>query len=300
MFTGEEQALIRLNMFEWLSEQSLKKTLFTRQELRSGFTWRGQVIPLMDPQKGIWNPKAFDETVSITSMYDNPYGDMAHETEEVLDYRYQNSPTGEGTNTKLRLAYARKTPLILFEELTPGNYLPRYPVFVTEDFREDETFRVSLAGIAADISEDFYFKDEPIDKAYAERMTLQRIHQPRFRARVISAYQQKCAICSLQHVELLDAAHIVPDSKENGFALVSNGLALCKIHHASYDRNVIGISPDYKVVVPERVMNEVDGPMLEYGIKRMNNATLNVPKSPELWPSKDGLAFRFEEFLTSA
>ena len=287
-------------MFDWLTDQGIRRTSFTRQELRTEFTWKGEVVPLMDLQKGIWNPRSFDATVSITSMYDNPYGDMSHETEEVLDYKYQNSPTGEGTNTKLRRAFEQQIPLILFEEVSPGSYLPRYPVFVTNDFRDAKTFRVDLSGVSADLSEEFPVKDDPLDKSYAERITLQRIHQPRFRARVIRAYEQKCAICSLQHVELLDAAHIVPDAKENGFALVSNGLSLCKIHHAAYDRNVIGISPDYVVVVPDRVMHEVDGPMLEYGIKRMNKAIINIPKHSELWPSKDGLASRFEEFLATS
>jgi hypothetical protein len=37
-------------------------------------------------------------------------------------------------------------------------------------------------------------------------------------------------------VELLDAAHILPDGHPKGEPVVPNGLALCKLHHAAFDR----------------------------------------------------------------
>nr|WP_306428060.1 HNH endonuclease [Brevibacterium sp. 50QC2O2] len=56
-----------------------------------------------------------------------------------------------------------------------------------------------------------------------------------------------CAVCSLAHPQLLDAAHIIDDSDEHGIASVVNGLALCKIHHAAYDKFFMGIRPDYVI-----------------------------------------------------
>jgi len=40
----------------------------------------------------------------------------------------------------------------------------------------------------------------------------------------------------LRRQELLDAAHITPDSDAEGEPVVSNGVALCKLHHAAFDR----------------------------------------------------------------
>ena len=51
-------------------------------------------------------------------------------------------------------------------------------------------------------------------------------------------------LCKLRHAELLDAAHIIADANDEGLPIVPNGLALCKIHHAAFDKNIIGISPD--------------------------------------------------------
>ena len=50
---------------------------------------------------------------------------------------------------------------------------------------------------------------------------------------MLEAYQSQCAFCRLRRAELLDAAHIIPDSHPLGEPRVSNGLALCKIHHAA-------------------------------------------------------------------
>ena len=49
-----------------------------------------------------------------------------------------------------------------------------------------------------------------------------------------------------------------------------NGISLCKIHYASYDNFILGISPDYEINVCDDVLNEIDGPMLKYGIQSLN------------------------------
>ena len=72
----------------------------------------------------------------------------------------------------------------------------------------------------------------PVEKAYAARIVQQRVHQPAFRAQVMLAYGGQCTVCSLKHPELLDAAHIIEDGKPGGDPVVTNGLSLCKIHHA--------------------------------------------------------------------
>ena len=51
---------------------------------------------------------------------------------------------------------------------------------------------------------------------------------------------------------------------------VRNGLALCKIHHAAYDHNIIGINADYNIEVREDVLAEIDGPMLKHGLQEFN------------------------------
>ena len=93
------------------------------------------------------------------------------------------------------------------------------------------------------------------------RLGKQRMHQREFRQRVRRAYREQCAICRLRHEELLDAAHILPDGHPRGEPVVPNGLALCKPHHAAFDRHVLGVRPDLTVELRPDVLREPDGPM---------------------------------------
>lgn len=122
-----------------------------------------------------------------------------------------------------------------------------------------------------------------------------RLHQPVFRARVLAAYERTCAVCRLKHVDLLDAAHILSDA-EGGLPIVPNGLSLCKIHHAAYDRNILGIRPEYTVEIRADVLVEVDGPMLRHGLQELHGAALTLPTRPQNHPDRDLLAARFETF----
>ena len=80
-----------------------------------------------------------------------------------------------------------------------------------------------------------------------------------FRERVLEAYRHQCALCHLKHDELLDAAHIIPDADPEGEPVVSNGLALCRLHHSAFDKFFIGVRPDYRIEVRPDLLEEEDG-----------------------------------------
>jgi putative restriction endonuclease len=123
-----------------------------------------------------------------------------------------------------------------------------------------------------------------------------RLHQQQFRRMVLKAYREQCAICQLRHVELLDAAHILPDSDPRGEPVVSNGLGMCKIHHSAYDAQILGIDPDARVHIRVDVLQEVDGPMLRYGLQAVHGSQLQLPRKEKLKPNRDFLAERYERF----
>jgi putative restriction endonuclease len=122
------------------------------------------------------------------------------------------------------------------------------------------------------------------------------MHQVAFRQRVISAYRERCAVCRLRHRELLDAAHILPDTHPRGEPVVSNGLALCKLHHAAFDSYILGVRPDLTVEIRIDILREGDGPMLLHGLQGFQGARIGIPGSPRLRPNKEFLAERFETF----
>jgi putative restriction endonuclease len=103
-------------------------------------------------------------------------------------------------------------------------------------------------------------------------------------------------MCRLRHAELLDAAHILPDGHPLGNPVVPNGLALCKIHHAAFDSNILGVRPDLVVEVQRRILDEIDGPMLRHGLQELHGSRLLIPRSRASHPDRDRLEYRYEEF----
>ncbi len=69
---------------------------------------------------------------------------------------------------------------------------------------------------------------------------------PRFRQEVLEAYSHRCAMCGIQ-LDLIDAAHIVPHAHPEGFDTVNNGLALCALHHRSFDTGLLYVRRDYSI-----------------------------------------------------
>jgi putative restriction endonuclease len=113
---------------------------------------------------------------------------------------------------------------------------------------------------------------------------------------VLEAYNRQCAFCRLRHPELLDAAHIIPDVDELGIPEVTNGLSLCKIHHAAFDSNLVGITPYFKIKIREDILKEEDGPILLHGIQKLHNQTIILPRNKKFWPDQERLEIRYKKF----
>lgn len=265
-----------------------------RSEL-SAFALGGTSRRLIDQSRGIWNPRDLQATLSIVSSPDGPYADREVDG-GLFRYDYRAGSTA-GDNTKPRRAYELGLPIILLRKIATGVYVPIFPVYVVGDDQAAGQFVIAL-------DESLRFLHNPlaptdIEKRYAERLTRQRLHQPEFRGRVIRAYQTRCAVCTLRHGELLDAAHTIADSTEAGAPAVSNGLSLCKIHHTAYDRNLFGIRPDHVVEVNENLLAEIDGPMLKHGLQEMHGRPVVVPTRRAEQPDRGRLEERFVAFQAS-
>jgi putative restriction endonuclease len=141
--------------------------------------------------------------------------------------------------------------------------------------------------------------EDPLERQYVFRETRVRVHQARFRGRVIPAYRNLCAICRLKEQRLLDAAHIVGDLEVRGEPVIANGLSLCSIHHRAFDEELVGISPDYEVHVSRRLLDEDDGPMLDV-LKGFHRRPIEIPRQKTWRPDRERLAMRFERFLAAS
>jgi putative restriction endonuclease len=289
-----EQDLLRERIFARVRDMATEfgGALTYKQLLE--FEIDGQRIALVG-QRGIINPTIFDATLTVTSAAEGPYNDHFDEN-GILRYAFEAGDPRAGSNRKLLVALETRTPIILFERPISNLYVPFVGAFITGANFEGKFVEIAAdatikAQVAAGMSD--------IEKRYVTAEVRRRVHQPLFRARVLNAYDRRCAICRLNHADLLDAAHISPDADEGGTASVPNGLSLCKIHHAAYDRNLLGIDPDYRVHIDGDLLVEIDGPMSQHGLKDMHGITITIPKPKAQHPDKDKLAARFELFLAS-
>lgn len=137
-------------------------------------------------------------------------------------------------------------------------------------------------------------------RGYVTAIARRRLHQGAFRERVLAAYRHQCSLCRLKHDELLDAAHIIPDAEPEGEPVVSNGLSLCRLHHAAFDRFFVGVRPDYVIEIRPDLLTETDGPTLRHAIQALHGQRIILPRREEHHPSVDLLATRYDRFLEVA
>ena len=94
-------------------------------------------------------------------------------------------------------------------------------------------------------------------------------------------------------------AHITADAEASGELVVSNGLSLCKLHHAAFDRHFLTVRPDYTIEVRQSILDEEDGPMLLHGLKGMHDRPISLPREVSLKPDRERVEERYAAFLAS-
>ncbi len=298
--TDPQDTRVRLAAFKWLEEQtSIHGEVLPWSLLIRGFDLDGERVPLVSMQ-GIFKPRLIPEIpLSIRTSIEGPYHDEVG-YDELLRYAYRGEDPEHRDNAGLRKAMQLQVPLVYFYGLVEGRYLALWPVYIVGDEPGALMFTVAAdqASTALPIAQ-HVADDEGADlrRRYATRETRQRLHQNSFRERVLQAYKKQCALCHLRHPELLEAAHIIPDTEPGGDPVVPNGISLCRLHHGAFDRYFIGIRPDYTVEVRRSVLEETDGPMLKHGLQGAHNQTIWTPRSTEKKPDRDLLERRYERFL---
>jgi putative restriction endonuclease len=268
--------------------------------LEKGFPFRGGRVPFLNRQKGIYRSAAQrgPAALSIQTSAKSPYDDEV--VEDGFLYAYRAGDVDQPDNRALRAAHDLQVPLVYFIGTRPGWYKPVFPCFVRSDDPAAKMVLVTPGALAGPADEPAPIPlENPIERRYAVRETRVRLHQARFRGRVVPAYSDQCAICRLKELRLLDAAHIVSDLEASGEPTIQNGLSLCAIHHRAFDQNLVGVSPEYTVHVSRRLLEDEDGPMLDV-LQGFHNVALHLPKRVVDRPDRDFLDARFAQFVELA
>ena len=295
-----EESAIRSAALHWVAMVTRDGRMpVTRAQLAGDFLWQGRRFPLVDRGRGIRRPAGWTAALSIVTAVAKsggvrPYDD-AIGPDGLHRYKLRRDASGRSENDGLRNAMLAQAPLLWFYGEAPGVFQAIFPVFLVKEEPDLDQFVLAPTADSPGI-----FGDSPIEgvmRRYLVTETRRRLHQPLFAGQVMAAYRTSCAVCSLRHRELLDAAHIVPDAEAEGLPVVSNGLALCKIHHAAYDTHILGIRPDLVVEIRQDLLTEIDGPMLRHGLQDHHGRSLmQLPRRPAERPDPVRLELRYARF----
>jgi putative restriction endonuclease len=307
MDTPSLDTLMRLTAFEHVRRLNEIHDHLSATELKPGFYFREERIPLVNPQRGIFKPQQMRFLLSIKTVFPKPGGKVWYDDQrdvhrqifqgdETVDYAFMGTNPDAADNRWLKEAYENQIPILYFLGLAPGRYQALLPTFISgwdgQALRARVTFGPNPDTLAPPA--------DGLERRYAVRTVKQRLHQATFREAVIAAYDGRCALSGLPEPMLLDAAHIIADKDELlGQPVVTNGIPLSKIHHAAFDAHLIGIDPDFRMHVSDRLLAQNDGPMLE-ALKQLNGRNIRLPGRPKDHPDRNRLAMRFERFKSVA
>lgn len=308
MTADDPENAMRLAAFAHVRKLGILHDVLTSEHLTAGFSFEGERIPLVNPQRGIFKPRRMQFLLSIRTVFPAAgrrvwYDDQrevhaqVYGGHEAVDYAFMGDNPDAADNRWLRDAWERQIPIIYFLGIAPKRYHAIMPAFIGDWDARSLKARVVVAEPTAG---EMTPPENSAERRYGLRMVKQRLHQAQFRAAVIAAYGGRCALSRLPEARLLDAAHIMADADERlGQPVVPNGLPLSKIHHAAFDAHLLGIDPDYRLHVSEQLMSQQDGPVLD-ALKSLNGTVIHLPDRKRDHPDRDRLAARFEIFRSVA
>src|SRR3954467_1479823 len=114
----------------------------TATKLKPGFVFRGDRIPLINPQRGIFKPQQMRFLLSIKTVFPKPGGKVWYddqrevhrqifEGDETVDYAFMGRDPDAAENRWLREAFENRIPIIYFLGIAPGRYQAMLPTFIS-------------------------------------------------------------------------------------------------------------------------------------------------------------------------
>ena len=117
-----------------------------------------------------------------------------------------------------------------------------------------------------------------------------------FKRYIPQLYQDTCAISGMRmrstfKYNFIDACHIVP------FALshddkVNNGIALCPNLHRAFDRGLVSIDEEYRVMVSSHIDEIAEHP---YSLSKLDGKQIILPVQEQYLPAQENLTWHRKE-----
>ena len=141
--------------------------------------------------------------------------------------------------------------------------------------------------------EELYSKIENKKGEDKESIVKKRINQDFFRKMILASYNETCCITGLKQNELLIAGHIKPWSlfKQNRLN-PQNGIAINSLHDKAFERGLISINTDFKIIISTEFLNSKDEQIEKY-FNVYHQRDMILPS--KFLPEKSFLEYHFNE-----
>jgi putative restriction endonuclease len=198
MNTQSLDTLMRVAAFEHVRRLNEIYDHLTAAELKPGFVFRGERIPLVNPQRGIFKPQQMRFPLSIKTVFPKPGGKVWYDDQrevhrqifqgdETIDYAFMGTNPDAADNRWLKEAYENQIPVIYFLGIAPGHYQAFLPTFIPGWDGQALKTRVAFGPNPETMAP----PTDSMERRYALRTVKQRLHQATFREAVTACFTDR-------------------------------------------------------------------------------------------------------------
>ena len=232
-----------------------------------------------------------DETILALDLYMRmPFRTIHYWEKPVMDLAQKMGRTPSSLAMKM-LNLARLDPTLAKRNVGGLGHGAKEEVAIWEEFasridallNERDRILSSMSGESVKAAEPPVIDDAALKippGLEKERLQKVRCNQSYFRSLVMSSYDNTCCITGLNDSRLLIASHIKPWSDaeaEDERISPANGLCLNSLHDKAFDRGLITIDCDMKVVLSKSLRNSVLQNVFNEYFGKYEGMTITMP-----------------------
>jgi putative restriction endonuclease len=221
-----------------------------------------------------------------------------------FDYRKHSGTIGSSPSMQIREEFLRQAYETGFSPCNKGNReiaIAFRPDFLVEYVRSLESLHdVGNSRTDFEVLEAVAENPDRVNDADLESVTSQRrsaiasvrrtLRDAAFKNRVLTCYSHRCAMCDFQ-LDLVEAAHIVPVAEPTSTDETSNGIALCILHHRAYDKVLVSVGDNYRVLSSNAEQNRLREIGHDGGIRKFLTALRPLIHLPPAVPDRPNVNY---------
>jgi putative restriction endonuclease len=164
---------------------------------------------------------------------------------------------------------------------------------------ESEEASLRLRAIPSQVPEEQDEFEIPGGPTEGQAFRSMRLVQRFFRKSVLASYRFTCAFCGLNIPELLNASHIIPWNVDVTLrADPRNGLCLCCLHDRAFDRGLMAVNDDYRLVLSSRLKSRTDDAIHRVVFLDLQGDLIKLPD--RFLPHQNSLKYHFTSIFLDA